>query len=112
MASASAEMGMRYSVTPVVPRHGSDHGCFVDAGLSAVAAVSSAEADHGTYHTPKDTAAAISTAALNSSLDLMWAFIIPVAQGTESRFQSTANGIAPVKLDALRINAHPLFRGR
>jgi hypothetical protein len=112
MAGSSATMGMSYTVTPAVPRLGSDHGCFVGAGFSAVAASSSAESDHGTYHTPKDAAAAINSAALKASLDLMWAFIVPVAEGTESRFQTTATGIAPAKLDALRINAYPPFRGR
>lgn len=112
MAGASAEMGMGYSVTPVDPLLASDHACFALAGVPAVMAFSTTFADHDKYHTPKDTAAAISTAALKSSLDLMWAFIVPVAQGTESRFQSTAIGTAPVKLDALHINANPLLRGR
>ncbi|MFZ4480153.1 MAG: M20/M25/M40 family metallo-hydrolase [Rhodoferax sp.] len=112
MAGASAAMGMRYTVTSVDPLLASDHACFAEAGIPAVMAFSTAFADHNRYHTPKDTAAAISTAALKSSLDLMWAFIIPVAEGTESRFQTAGIGIEPRKLDELRIRSQPLFMGR
>ena len=112
MAGSSAAMGMSYAVTPVDPLLASDHACFVQAGIPAVMAFATAFADHNKYHTPKDTAAAINSAALKASLDLMWAFVIPVAEGTESRFSSTEIGIAPVKLDAHRMKAHPLFRGR
>lgn len=112
MAGASAEMGMSYTVTPFDPLLASDHACFADAGIPAVIAESTAHGDHVTYHTPKDTAAAISTAALKSSLDLMWAFVIPMAQGTESRFQATEISAAPRKLEQRRIQSHPLFRGQ
>jgi hypothetical protein len=112
MAGASAEMGMAYTVTPVDPLLASDHACFAQAGIPAVMAFSTAFADHNKYHTPKDTAAAISSAALKSSLDLLWAFTIPVAQGTESRFQTAGISLAPRKLDEIRIKSHPLFLGR
>jgi Zn-dependent M28 family amino/carboxypeptidase len=112
MAGSSSAMGMGYAVTPVTPLLASDHACFVGAGIPAVVAFSTTFSDHDKYHTPKDTAATISTAALKASLDLMWAFIIPVAEGTESRFQATEIGIAPRKLDAHRINSQPLFMGR
>jgi hypothetical protein len=112
MAGSSAAMGMSYAVTPVDPLLASDHACFVEAGIPAVMAFATAFADHNKYHTPKDTAAAINSAALKASLDLMWAFIIPVAEGTESRFQTTEIGIAPRKLDTHRIKSQPLFKGR
>lgn len=112
MAGSSAAMGMSYTVTSIDPLLASDHACFADAGIPAVMAFSTTFADHDKYHTPKDTTAAISTAALKSSLDLMWAFIIPVAEGTESRFQTAEISIATRKLDALRIKSHPLFMGR
>lgn len=112
MAGASAAMGMGYTVTPMNPLPTSDHACFADAGIPAVMAVSPALADHDRYHTPKDTAVATSPAALKASLDLMWAFVIPVAEGTESRFATAAINLVPGKLDEQRVKMHPLFRGR
>lgn len=113
MAGSSVAMGMSYTVTPVEPLLASDHAYFADEGVAAVMAASTSEADHDRYHTPKDTIAAINVAALRSSLDLMWAFIIPVAEGTESRYATAGPNLAPAgKVDEIRIRMHPLNRGR
>ncbi len=108
MANSSASMGMSYGVKALKPMLASDHACFasnkgVPTGIPAVMALSTAMSDHPAYHTPRDTAAAISQPAIKASLELMWAFLVPVAMGTESEYDTqgaaleSRSGIPPRK---------------
>jgi hypothetical protein len=117
MANSSAAMGMSYEVKALKPMLASDHACFASdkgspTGIPAVMALSTAMSDHPAYHTPRDTAAAISQPAIKASLELMWAFLVPVAMGTESKYDTAGAALVSELVDAAPERHHPLFRGR
>ncbi len=113
MANSSAAMGMGYGVKALDPMMGSDHACFATEGkIPAVMALSTAMGDHPAYHTPRDTAAAASQPAIKASLELLWAFLVPVAMGTESKYDTAGAALQSESVDAAPVRHHPLFRGR
>lgn len=118
MANSSASMGMSYGVNSLKPSYGSDHACFaiddkrVSTGIPAVMALSTAMSDHPGYHTPRDTAAAISQPAVQASLELLWAFLLPVAMGTESEYDTPVAALESRSADPAPERHYPLFRGR
>jgi Zn-dependent M28 family amino/carboxypeptidase len=113
MANASAAMGMNYKVNSLDPMMASDHACFAKTkGVPAVMALSTAMSDHPAYHTPRDTAAAIGRPAIEASLDLLWAFLVPVAMGTEGDYDKAGSALECVSVEAAQGRQHPLLRGR
>jgi Zn-dependent M28 family amino/carboxypeptidase len=117
MSNSSAAMGMRHGVRSLEPMLASDHACFasnkgVPTGIPAVMALSTAMSDHPAYHTPRDTAAAISRPAIQASLELMWAFLLPVAMGTEGEYDLPVAPLVSRSEDTAPARHHPLFRGR
>jgi len=89
MSGSAAALGMDYKVSAMEPIMASDHACFAEAGVAAVLAESAADADHTTYHTPGDTVEKINVNALEASLRLMWALLVPLAMGTEDSYQNS-----------------------
>ena len=112
MANSSAAMGMDHEVNALEPMAASDHACFARENVPAVMALSTAMKDHPAYHTPGDTAAAISEPAIQASLELMWAFLVPVAMATESQYDKAGSAIESKPAAAAPVRFHPLFRGR
>jgi Zn-dependent M28 family amino/carboxypeptidase len=113
MANSSAAMGMRHGVRPLKPMLASDHACFARQGqVPAVMALSTTMDDHPAYHTPRDTSASISRPAIQASLELLWAFLVPVAMGTESQYDTAGAALQSEPVDAPPLRHHPLFRGR
>jgi Zn-dependent M28 family amino/carboxypeptidase len=86
MAGAAAEMGYAHTVQPADPNPASDHACFAEVGVPAVDAMSLRFEDHLYYHTPRDTLSTISIDTLRSSLELMWAALVPLAMGWEQKY--------------------------
>ena len=69
-------------------------------------ALSTALKNHPDYHTVRDAAAEISQPAIKASLELMWAFLVPVAMGTESQYDKAGAALDTKSVNAAQMRLH------
>ncbi len=85
LMSASAERRNLDYVAFHIPQIGrSDHACFIENDVPGTAIV--VMGNHETYHTKHDTAESVDLPALESSTEMIWALLAPLALGTEEQY--------------------------
>jgi hypothetical protein len=89
MAGAAHSKGLKHTVQVAAALNASDHACFARDYIPAVLALSLRyPEDHLYYHTSRDTPDTINQDDLKSSVELMWAALVPLAEGNEGYFIS------------------------